>query len=125
MAAMVYGLAPVPPSIAKEISWADQFVLGEDPSELVNPMEELALFALFHSPLVPLSADTLIQRLEVCFHTTSSQSGFCQEQLIRTLSLTGHHERAGELLRQIPERLRKRELDDYLALNRALSESRY
>ena len=93
------------------------------PTEAINPIIELSRYALFDSVFLPLSPELLISRLGGCFVQKSKAANQCQAQLIRTLSLTGHPEKAEKLIASLSDQVDRTELKEYLALNEKLLQS--
>ncbi len=122
VAAMVAKKIKVPQAMAKDIHWAQAFVIGESVSGDFEWQRELANFAMFDSVFLKLSAETLLERLRPCLKGISEGASACRKQLARTLSMTAHHELAQQVL--LADGGEELELEDYLKRNKRIFDSR-
>ncbi|MCB0329769.1 MAG: hypothetical protein KDD70_08895, partial [Bdellovibrionales bacterium] len=124
VAAMVFGATEVPQQMKSDIAWVREFLSGVFSDGPIVPVEELSRYALFDSVFVRLDPQTLIARLGPCFSVSTAKAQECQQQLVRTLSLTGHSKQARAVLELLPAGERPAELVEYVNLNERLIESR-
>lgn len=120
IAAMVFGLFEPPESLAEDIVWTREFLDVPTTKRADSWVEELSRYALFDSIFVRLSPEALRDRLEGCFARNTADARECQEQLVRTLSLTGHPAMAKKVFNETSPELQTTELRDYIVLNEQL-----
>jgi len=119
VAAMVAEKIGVPETMMADVNWVKDFLAQKTPTHEINWKQELARYGMFDSIFLELSPHYLVARLDPCFKGLVQGSAQCQNQLVRTLSITGQHKVAEELAVKLPlAGQTKSELKDYLNKNR-------